>query len=179
MTVVRHARGVNLRAQLLGFLGLLVSLAQLLLDGLELLAKEVLALVLADLGLDLRLNLRPELEDLELLDQDPVQTVHPRAHVERRENLLLDRRTDGGQARRDEIGELARIGDVGRERLKIVGEQRRQRDDLLEVALDVALQGVDFEVILVAQLIVGDGDRGAQVRACLDDRRSSCTRARP
>ena len=46
---------------------------------------------------------------------------------------------------------LPGLGDVRRERLQVVGEQRRQRDDLLEVALDVALQRVDFEVIFVAQ----------------------------
>ena len=95
-------------AQLLDFLGLFVSLAELLLNRLQLLAKEVLALVLADLGLHLRLDLRAELEHLELLDQDPVQRVHPRADVERVEHFLLHRRADGRQARGDEIGELAR-----------------------------------------------------------------------
>ena len=64
---------------------------------------------------------------------------------------------------------LLGIGDVGGERLEIVGQQRRQRDDLLEIALDVALERVDLEVILVAQLVVGDGDDGAQVRPRLDD----------
>ena len=103
-----HAGGVDFRAQLLDFLGLLVPFAQLLLDRLHLLAQEVLALVLADLGLDLGLDARTELEHLELLDQDPVQRVHARAHVERREDLLLHRRADGRQARRDEIGQLAR-----------------------------------------------------------------------
>ena len=107
-TAVGHAGRVDLGAQLLDFLGLLVPFAELLLDRLHLLAQEVLALVLADLGLHLRLDVRPELEDLELLDEDPVQRVHPRAHVERRQNLLLDRRADGREARGDEVGELAR-----------------------------------------------------------------------
>ena len=143
---------VDLGAQLVDLLGLLVPLAELLLDRLQLLAQEVLALVLADLGLHLRLDLRSELEDLELLDQDAVERVHPRADVERLEDFLLHRRADGRQARGDEVGELAGIGDVGGERLQVVGQQRRQRDDLLEVALDVALQRVDLEVVLVAQL---------------------------
>ena len=64
---------------------------------------------------------------------------------------------------------LLGIGDVGGERLQVVRQQRRQRHDLLEVALDVALQGVDLEVILVAQLVVGDGDDSPQVRARLDE----------
>ena len=83
---------VDLLAKLLDLLLLVVVFAELLLDRLELLAQEVLALVLADFRLHLRLDLRPELEDLELLDEDPVQAVHPRAHVERVEHLLLGRR---------------------------------------------------------------------------------------
>ena len=146
-----HAGRVDLGAQLVDFLGLLVALAELLLDRLQLLAQEVLALVLADLRLHLRLDLRAELEDLELLDQDPVERVHPGADVERLEHLLLDRRADGREARGDEVGQLARVGDVGGQRLQVVRQQRRQRHHLLEVALDVALQRVDLEVILVAQ----------------------------
>ena len=155
--------------ELVDLLGLVVAFAELLLDRLELLAQEVLALVLADLGLHLRLDLRAELEDLELLDQDAVERVHAGADVERLEHLLLDRRADRRQARGDEVGELARIGDVGGERLQVVGQQRRQRHHLLEVALDVALQRVDLEVVLVAQHLVGRHDRGAQVGAGLDD----------
>ena len=124
----------DLLAQLLDLLGLIVAFAELLLDRLHLLAQEVLALVLADLGLHLRLDLRAELEHFELLDQDPVQVVHPRADVERLEHLLLDRRADGRQARGDEVGEPPGLGDVGGQRLQIVGQQRRQRHDLLEVA---------------------------------------------
>ena len=148
-----HPGGVDLRAQLLDLLRLLVALAELLLDGLQLLAQEVLALVLADLRLHLRLDPRPELEDFQLLDEDPVERVHARADVELRQDLLLHRRADRRQAGRDEVGELAGIGDVRRQRLQVVGEQRRERDDLLEVALDVALQRVDLEVVLVAQQV--------------------------
>ena len=86
-----HAGRFDLLGELLDFLGLIVAFAELLLDRLHLLAQEVLALVLADLGLHLRLDLRSELEHFELLDQDAVQVVHPRADVERLEHLLLDR----------------------------------------------------------------------------------------
>ena len=95
-----HADRLDLLGQLLDFLGLVVALAELLLDRLHLLAQEVFALVLADFGLHLRLDLRAELEDFELLDQDAVQVVHPRADVERLEHFLLHRRADGGQATR-------------------------------------------------------------------------------
>ena len=167
LTRLGHARRVELRAQLVDLLGLIVALAELPLDRLHLLAQEVLALVLADLRLHLRLNLRAELEDLELFDEQPVERVHPRADVERLEHLLLDRGPDGRQARGDEVGELAGIGDVAGERLQVVGQERRQRHDLLEVALDVALQRVDFEVILVAEDLVGQRHRRAEVRTGL------------
>ena len=108
--LVGHARGFDLRAQLVDFLGLVVALAELLLDRLHLLAQEVLALALADLGLHLRLNLRAELEDLELLGQDPVELVHARAHVQPSRAapastvvpIVLE-------ARRDEVGEPAGV----------------------------------------------------------------------
>ena len=91
---------VDLLAQLVDLLRLVVPLAELFLDRLELLAEEVLALVLADLRLDLRLDLRAELEHLELLDQEPVQHVHPGADVERFEHFLLDRRADASSGSR-------------------------------------------------------------------------------
>ena len=65
-----HARGLDLLAQLVD-LGLLrVVLAQLALDGLELLAEDVLALGLVHLGLDLALDLPLELEDLDLAGEE-------------------------------------------------------------------------------------------------------------
>ena len=93
-----HAGRFDLLGELLDLLGLIVAFAELLLNRLHLLAQEVLALVLADLGLHLRLDLRAELEHLELLDEDPVQVVHPRADVERLEHFLLDGRADRRQA---------------------------------------------------------------------------------
>ena len=95
-----HAGGFDLLGELLDFLGLVVAFAELLLDRLHLLAQEVLALVLADLGLHLRLDLRAELEHLELLDQDAVQVVHARPDVERLEHLLLHGRADRRQRSR-------------------------------------------------------------------------------
>ena len=134
---LRHPRRLDFRGEFLGFLGLVVALAEFLLNRLHLLAQEVFALVLADLGLHLRLNFRAELEHFQLFDQDAVQVVHPRADVERLEHLLLHGGADGRQARGDEVREPAGLGDVHGQRLEIVGEQRRQRDDLLEVRLDV------------------------------------------
>jgi len=49
---LRHPGGLDLLGDLFDLLGLIVAFAELLLDRLHLLAQEVLALVLADLGLD-------------------------------------------------------------------------------------------------------------------------------
>jgi hypothetical protein len=160
---IGHARGFDFLGELFNLLGLIVALAKLLLNRLHLLAEEVLALVLADLGLHLRLDLRSELEHLELLDQDPVQVVHAGADVEHLEDFLLDRRADGRQRRGDEVGQPARLGDVHRQCLQIVRQQRRQRDHLLEVGLDVAGERVDLEVIGVVGVLGGAAHPGAQI----------------
>ena len=153
----------DLLLKLLDLLGLVVALAQLLLNRLQLFAEEVFALVLPDFRLHLRLNLRAELEDLELLDQDPIERVHTRAHIERLEHFLFDRGGDGRQARGDEIGETAGLADVRRQRLQIVGQQRRQRHDLLEIRLDVTQQRVDLQTIVVTERLDGRRDPRAQI----------------
>ena len=159
-----HARGFDLLGELLDVLGLIVAFPELFLNRLHLLAQEVLALVLAHLGLHLRLDLRSELEDLELLDQHPVQAVHARADVERFEHLLLHRRADRRERRGDEIGKPSGLGDVHGERLEIVGEERRERHDLLEVRLDVARERVDLQAIGVLRPFRRGAHARAQVR---------------
>jgi len=109
------------------------------------------------------LNLRAELEDFELLDQDPIEVVHPRADVERFEDFLLDAGGDRRQRRGDEVGEPAGFGDVHRQGLQIVGEQRRQRHHLLEVRLDVAGEGIDLEHIRVVGVLGRGADPGPQI----------------
>ena len=160
-----EAGGLDLLAQLVDLARLIVAFAKLLLDRLELLAQEVVTLVLADFRLHLGLDLRPELEHLELLDQEAVEEVEAGPHVQRGQHLLLHLGADGAQAGGDEVGEPAGLGDVDRERLQVVRHQRRQRHDLLEVGLDVALERVDLELVLVADHLGQLGDAGAQVRA--------------
>ena len=70
---------VELLAQLV-HLGLgRVALAELLLDRLELLAQDVLALRAVELGLDLRLDPRADRDHLELAREDLGQPPQPRA----------------------------------------------------------------------------------------------------
>ena len=159
-----HASGLDLLQELLRLLGLIVALAELLLNRLHLLAEEVLALVLPDFGLHLRLNFRSELQYFQLLDEDAIQIVHPRADVERFEHFLLDGGRNRRQRRGNEVGEPSRLGDVHRERLQIVREERRQRHDLLEVRLDVPRQRVDFEPVGVLEILVRGADPRTQVR---------------
>ena len=65
------------------------------------------------------------------------------------------------------------------ERLQVVGQQRRERDDLLEVALDVALQRVDLEMIFVAQAFVGAATTAPRRYGRVCTMRSRRTRASP
>ena len=90
--VLGHAGRLDLLAQLVELALLVVALAQLLLDGLHLLAQVVLALVLLQLGLHLALDLVADLQHLQVLDQHLVEPLQARLHVERLQHLLLLRR---------------------------------------------------------------------------------------
>ena len=91
----------------------------------------------------------------------------------------LTARADRRQARGDEVGQPARLGDVHRQRLQIVGQQRRQRDDLLEVRLDVARQRVDLEPIGVVGALGRRGRRARARRAASTTTPRARSRARP
>jgi len=80
-----------------------------------------------------------------------------------------DRRTNRRQARCDEIGQFSWICNIGRERLQIVREHRRQRHDVLKIALDVALERIDLEMILFAQDFFSADHGAPQVGTGLDD----------
>ena len=75
--VLRHARGIDLLAQLVDLALALVLLAQLLLDRLHLLAQIVVALRLLHLVLHLGLDLGAQLLHLDLLGQMLVQQLKP------------------------------------------------------------------------------------------------------
>ena len=129
----------------LGALG--VALAELVLDRLHLLAQEELALPLLHLRLDLRLDPRPELEDLELAVQDARDVPEPLldAHVLEQLLLLLGLQA---QRRRDEMAERARVVDVRGSELQLLGQVRDERDDAREQRLHVAGQRLDLGRLL-------------------------------
>ena len=86
---------------------LLVALAQLLLDGLELLAQEVLALHLGHLVLGLRLDLAAQLEHFQFLGQDAIELDQLLAdRVDLQDFLRLLRLHAGAGG--DQVGQLAR-----------------------------------------------------------------------
>ena len=117
----------------------LVGLAELLLDRLELLAQEVLALALVELGLDLRLDLRPDRHHLELAGEDLGEAAQPLGHVDLLEQLLL---LLGPQPQRagDQVRQRARVVDVGDHDLQLFGQVGHLADDVGERLLDVAHQ---------------------------------------
>ncbi len=135
--------GSELLAQL-GDLRLdLVGFAELLLDRLQLLAEEVLTLTLLELGLHLRLDLGSDRDHLELPGQDLRESAQPLGDVELLQQRLL---LVGLQPQRagDQVGQAARILDVGDHDLQLFGQVRDLGHDVGEGLLDVAHQRDQF-----------------------------------
>ena len=129
----------ELLAQLLD-LGLgRVALPELLLDRLELLAQQVLALGLVELGLHLGLDARAHGGDLELVGEDLRQAPQPLGDVALLEQLLLDGRVDP-QGAGDQVRERRGVVEVGDRELQLLGEIGRLLDDARERLLAVAHQ---------------------------------------
>ena len=148
MRLLRQVRLLDLPAQLLE-LGLLrVALAELVLDRLHLLAQEVLALGLAHLGLDLRLDLRAQLEHLQLAAQDRRRRTQPLLDVRRLEQLLLLLGLEA-ERRGDEVGEHAGVVDVRRGELQLVGQRRDELDHPRELVLHRSRERLDLAALLV------------------------------
>ena len=105
---------------------------------------------LLHLFLDLRLDLRAELEHLELAAQDRGDLTQPRPDVGELEQRLL---LLGLQAQRrgDEVRERARVLDVRGGELQLFGQIRDEPDHPCEEALDVPRERLDlgclFELI--------------------------------
>ena len=120
--VLRHAGGFDLLAQLLDILLALVHFAEFLLDRLHLLAQVVVALRLLHLVLHLGLDLVAQLLDLKLLRQVLVDPLHAGDDVRGLQQLLLLRRRQKRQRGGNEVHQPARIFDVQRDRLQLVGK---------------------------------------------------------
>ncbi len=160
--VLGHVDRVELLAQLLG-LGLRrVALPELLLDRLELLAQDVLALGAVELGLDLGLDARADRGDLELAREDLREPPQPPGDVELLQQRLLLLRLDAQRARRS--GARARTGRRGwRRRRELLGQVRDVLDDVPERLLDVAHERGQLRPLL--QLVGRLGHRARRGRA--------------
>ena len=178
LDLLGHAGLLDLVAQLVD-LGLLrVVLTELALDGLQLLAEDVLALGLVHLGLDFGLDLALQLEDLDLLGEEVRDELQPLGDVDRLEQLLA---LLGGHvgAVRHHVGEQPWLGDVARGDRRLRRNRRPAGDVLLDLGLDRAHERLDLDP---ARTFVGElGDAclevglglgeavHAQARLALDD----------
>src|SRR3954454_21100589 len=138
--LAHHLRQLGLLdplTELLRLRGTLVGLAELLLDRLQLLAQEVLALRRVHLGLDLRLDPRAERDQLRLPRQQLEQAAQALRVVALLEQLLTLPRLDA-QGARDHVGELGGVVEVRDRHLQLLGQVRDLLDDLAEGVLHVA-----------------------------------------
>ncbi len=140
---LRRIGVLELLAQLVDLGVARVALAELLLDRAHLLAQVEVLLVLGQLVLHLRLDLLPELEQLDLAVEDAGQPLEALAHVELGEQLLLLVQRDV-QVRGDEVGDLARVLDVHRHHLQLVGQVGDHRDELGELVHHVRLHRLEL-----------------------------------
>ncbi len=143
-----------------------VVFSELFLDGLELLAKDVLALVFAHLLLDLGVDALAHLEDLELPGEQLEHLADAILHVERLEEagLLVD---GGVEVRRHEIGERARRLDGIDERARLARELGHELDHLLRDVAQAHAQGLGLVIARVR--LVETGDLRLEVGARLGD----------
>ena len=164
---------VSCRAQLVD-LGLgRVLLAELVLDRLELLAQDPLALALLHLGVDLALDLGADRDDVELAREDLRQPSQAAGDVDLLEQRLALLGLDPQRAG-DQVAERGRVVEVGDRHLQLLGEVRDLLDDVAERLLDVAHQRGQLRAFLddVGQL--GDARREVGLLAAPTPR---CARA--
>jgi len=120
-----HALFEDIEVALIAFL-----IAQLFPDGLELLAQDVLALVLSHLLFDLGVNAFPHLEDLELTREKAQDLTNALLRIERLEKLrlLVDWCVE---VCRHQVGELTVFLNRIDERARLARQLRHELDDLL------------------------------------------------
>ena len=124
-----------------------VLLAELLLDRLQLLAQDVLALRALHLRHDLRLDLRADGDDVELAREHLREPPQPLADVDLLEQRLLLLDLDPQRAG-DQVRERGRVLEVGDRHLQLLGEVRDLLDDVRERLLDVAHQRGQLRALL-------------------------------
>ncbi len=135
-----HSGLFHLLAKLVDFRLAVVGFAQLFVDGLELLAQQILTLALAHLFLHLFLDLVAQFQNLEFLGELANQRLETPPYVGRFEQLLPKQRREIRQICRDEIGQAHRIINVERRGLQVVGQLRRARNHVAKQLASVAFE---------------------------------------
>ena len=151
--------GLDLLLELLVIGGLRVGRdAELLLDRLELLAEEILALVLLDAPVDLGLYLLLDAQELLLLLDEHEYLLHALADVLDLEDPLLVGLVDVQDAR-DEVRDLPGLVDIDHVEAHLLGEKGIVLRDLFHLADERARERLHLEGIGVLVLeIIDDGD---------------------
>ena len=141
----RHLGVDDLLAEVVQVAAGLVDLAQLLLDRLQLLAQDVLALVAPHLLLDLAVDLLADLQHLVLAREELQHLAQAGLEIERLQHVLLlvDLHVE---VRRDEVGQLPRLGHAVDQRARLLGQLGHQLDDPLGDVLQVHDQRVELDV---------------------------------
>lgn len=147
-SLVEHRLGhlglVDPAAQVLQLGGPAVGLAELLLNGLELLLEVVLALRLVDLLADVGLNLAGKLEDLELVVERGVDLAQPIGDVEGLEQFLFLGHAER-EVGRQVVGQRSGLLDVVEHHAGLFGHVGAQLDHLLGGAAGAVHQGFQLE----------------------------------
>jgi hypothetical protein len=161
--LLAHARRLDGGAHPLDLFLVVLALAELAPDRLELLTQHVLALRPAHLVLDLLLDLGLDLERLGLLRELVEDEPQPDADVVGLEDLLLAGDVEL-EVRGDEVGELRRIREIRDEDLELVGEPRALRDERTELLGDAPHEGRHLDRFRGLADVLDAPDRRAQVR---------------
>ena len=96
----------------------------------------------------MRLDLRPELEDLELAIEDLGDLAEPLLGVGELEDQLLLLGLEA-ERRGHEVAEAARVVDVRGRDLELLGQVRREADDAAEQGLRVPQERLDLAALLL------------------------------
>jgi hypothetical protein len=161
---LRHPGLVNLFAKLFDLNLLLVGLAQLFLNGLELFAQKVFALDFGHLGLGLALNLFAQFQDLEFVREQGDDLAQLGAHVVQFQDFLRigQLNADIGS---DGIHQLAWVFDTGRNARQLVWHAWNQFDQPRKQFKRFALERLHLNRILLC--LLDARDPGLEVRGDL------------
>ncbi len=158
--VFQHARRLDLLFKGIE-IAAFVAFTQLVLDGLQLLAQDRLALMLGELLAHLRVDLLLDLDQLDLALQEHQQAAQALGHVhlDQQRGALLRRQIHGG---RGDVAQARRILVLVQNLGRLVGNVGRDGDELLGHVVHRHAQPVDLDGILAnldQRIVGGDQER--------------------